>query len=246
MPPALSDDENGGSSAEEETIPFRGKSKSKSNTPTKAEPVIELSDEDEAEEVEQEDNDDDSGDQDEYVVEKILSHKTNKSGNTYQVKWLGYEAVEDMTWEPEANLDTAKAILRAYWKSIGGRPQYGKSAPSPGPTAAKGKKRKGRKSGAATVEDDDVDTPPVNTAKRVKQEWMPPPGSWENDVDLVETVEESIDPKTGNMERFGYLLWTNGKKTQHPLKHLYSKCPQKMLQYYEQHLVFRHDDQNGV
>jgi len=59
-------------------------------------------------------------------------------------------------------------------------------------------------------------------------EWSPPPGSWEHDVDHIDTVEQTKDPKTGQLEKFAYLVWTNKQKTQHPLKHVYQKCPQKV------------------
>lgn len=59
--------------------------------------------------VEAEDDDDDDEEEednaDEYVVEKILNHAfDNGKDCLYEVKWLGYEAVEDVTWEPEDNL----------------------------------------------------------------------------------------------------------------------------------------------
>jgi chromobox protein 1 len=111
-------------------------------------------------------------------------------------------------------------ILEEYWNSIGGKPEV------------KTKKRKGRKSAA------EKEVIPAKEAKRAKKEkeWSPPPGSWELDVDFVDTVEESLDNKTGKKERFAYLVWNNQKKTQHPLAHVYQKCPQKMLKYYESHL----------
>jgi chromobox protein 1 len=43
-------------------------------------------------------------------------------------------------------------------------------------------------------------------------------------------VEERQDPKTGSLDKFAYLGWANDKKTQHPLKHVYQKCPQKVCQ----------------
>ena len=63
---------------------------------------------------------------------------------------------------------------------------------------------------------------------KVEKAWSPPPGSWEHDVSYVDTVEEMRDPKTGKMGRFVYLVWNNQQKTQHPLKHVYQKCPQKV------------------
>jgi chromobox protein 1 len=111
--------------------------------------------------------------------------------------------------------------LKEYWEEIGGKPE---------PGGAKGKKR-GRKSAVA-----EEATPASAKRAKKEKEWSPPPGSWETEVDYVDTVEESIDTKTGNLTRFAYLVWNNQKKSQHPLHHVYQKCPQKMLQYYESHL----------
>jgi chromobox protein 1 len=107
-------------------------------------------------------------------------------------------------------------VLKEYFESIGGRPE------------ATGQKRKGRKSNAGGVKSESGT--PAASAKRVKaeKEWSPPPGSWEHDVDHVDNVEETMDPVTGKPERFAYLVWKKHQKTQHPLKHVYQKCPQKV------------------
>ncbi|KAF2732542.1 hypothetical protein EJ04DRAFT_469935 [Polyplosphaeria fusca] len=216
MPPALSDEENEESSGPEEIIPARAKGK----TPVEVEP---------------EDDDDEEGSDEEvaegeYVVEKILSHRTDSGETIYEVKWLGYEKVQDRTWEFEDNLTGAMDVLREYWEAIGGKPEV------------KSRKRKGRKSAAESES-----TPAQIKRVKKEKEWSPPPGSWELDVDHVDTVEESVDNTTGKLARFAYLVWSNQKKTQHPLNHVYQKCPQKMLQYYESHLVFTHPelDLNG-
>jgi chromobox protein 1 len=109
--------------------------------------------------------------------------------------------------------DGAVDVMKEYFAEIGGRPE------------AKGQKRKGRASGVKSESGT-----PASSAKRVKQEkaWTPPPGSWEHDVSHCDTVEESVNPKTGLRERFAYLVWNNQKKTQHPLAHTYAKCPQKV------------------
>lgn len=64
--------------------------------------------------------------------------------------------------------------------------------------------------------------------------WAPPAGSWEDDVDHVETVEQRVNPKTGAQEKFGYLMWKHRSeeghqiKTQHPLQLIFKKCPQRV------------------
>ena len=112
-------------------------------------------------------------------------------------------------------------VIKEYFSKIGGRPE------------PKGQKRKGRPSLAGTKSGSET---PTAGAKRAKQDklakaapqWTPPPGSWEHDVSHIDTVEEKADPKTGQLGRFAYIVWLNQQKTQHPLKHVYQKCPQKV------------------
>lgn len=223
MPPALSD--HGDSSSDEE-VPPQPKGKSNGNAVAA----------DDHGDMDEDGDDgptgsDESGD--EFIVEKILGHKFVRGNIVFHVKWQGYDNPQDQTWEPEDNMDGAVDVMKEYFEEIGGRPE---------PTG--GQKRKGRPSIAKS----DSGTPAA-IAKRPKQEkqWSPPPGSWEHDVSHIDTVEEQRDPKTGDLIRYAYLVWNNQKKTQHPLKHVYQKCPQKMLVYYESHLVFTHndDDLNG-
>jgi chromobox protein 1 len=81
---------------------------------TKVEPIEDAPDTEMADDVKpaaEEDDDDDDNDEededaeDEYVVEKIISHAFNDQNVClYEVKWLGYESATDRTWEPEENL----------------------------------------------------------------------------------------------------------------------------------------------
>jgi chromobox protein 1 len=123
-------------------------------------------------------------------------------------------------------MEGAIDVLNEYFQKIGGRPE------------PKGQKRKGRPSAAGTKSESGI---PASSTKRVKADteekkmkekreaqWSPPPGSWEHDVSYIDTVEQTKNPKTGEPEKFAYLVWMNGRKTQHPLKHVYQKCPQKV------------------
>jgi chromobox protein 1 len=147
------------------------------------------------------------------VVEKVIAHKFVKGRLVFDVKWQGYDDPKDRTWEPEENMEGAIDVMQEYFDEIGGRPE------------APGQKRKARASASSKPE-----SGTQALAKRVKQEkeWSPPPGSWEHDVKFVDTIEESTDPRTGELGRFAYLVWNNDKKTQHPLKHVNLKCPQKV------------------
>ena len=55
--------------------------------------------------------------QEEWEIERIIRHKKQRGHQgtwqtEYQVKWKGYE---DMTWEPEENLENAQDIIADYW-----------------------------------------------------------------------------------------------------------------------------------
>ncbi|KAF3164944.1 hypothetical protein TWF788_000856 [Orbilia oligospora] len=170
------------------------------------------------EEEEEEEGEGEDGEEEEYVVEKILDHKYEDGILKYKVKWKGYEKKSDQTWEPEDTLEEVVA-LEEYLQEIGGRPSQ-----TPG--------KRGRKStgGAST---------PAPKKTRVKQEtagedeWDPPAGSWEDDVRMIETLERN------GGDHICYIQWVNGRRSQHPLHVVYQRCPQKMLKFYESHLVFR-------
>ncbi|KAI7523173.1 hypothetical protein KC331_g18827 [Hortaea werneckii] len=122
---------------------------------------------------------------------------------------------------------------------------------SPAP-ASSSKKRgasssKGRPSKANGTVDDTTET-----TKRAL-----PPGTWDNDVLRVTSIIEESAPSStttsssarnksaaaGNgkesKELIGLLEWKDGgAKTQHKMKVLRQKVPQRLLDYYEQHLVF--------
>jgi transposase InsO family protein len=55
----------------------------------------------------------------EWEVERIVSHK-GKKNRQYQVKWQGYE---EMTWEPEENLQHSQDSIADYWKRKAKKPR---------------------------------------------------------------------------------------------------------------------------
>ncbi|KAI7369600.1 hypothetical protein KC328_g17934, partial [Hortaea werneckii] len=122
------------------------------------------------------------------------------------------------------------------------------AADSPAPASSSSKKRdKGRPSKTNGTVDDDT----TETAKRAL-----PPGTWDNDVLRVTSIIEESVPSTSttssssarnksaaagkeSKELIGLLEWKDGgAKTQHKMKVLRQKVPQRLLDYYEQHLVF--------
>lgn len=188
----------------------------------------------------EDDEDEDLEGEDVYLVEKIITHQISEEGvPMFQVKWEGYEAAKDRTWEPEENLRTAKDIFDKYIESIGGRhmltagvraerlnkkrARASNVAPATPASSKRSKIARTRKSESAS---------PGAEEKPVKQ-FQPPAGSWEDEVKAIDAAEG----EHGEVQV--YLTWKNGQKTQHPLHVTYQRCPQKMLKFYESHLVFK-------
>lgn len=193
----------------------------------------------------------DSGDEEdsgvpdnEFVVEKILKHFVDDATGELQfkIKWEGYEKKSDITWEPEENLESASKLLNEYLKSVGGKDLIladWAEKKALAESTKKGKKR-GRSSTCSvnnsvkrtrkSIKHPASTSPP---ASAIAAKFEPPSGSWEEDVIAIDACEGTL----GNV--IVYLTWKGGHKSQHPLPQIYKRCPQKMLKFYEDHLVFK-------
>ena len=54
-----------------------------------------------------------AGDNQEYEIERILSHKKTRNRMLYQVRWRGYDAMED-SWLGEEDLANAIDLMQDY------------------------------------------------------------------------------------------------------------------------------------
>lgn len=69
-----------------------------------------------------------------------------------------------------------------------------------------------------------------------------PSGQWENEITRITSVtQEDVAETNGKNNKTqkqltAYLLWNSGHKTLHAMPLVRRKCPQKLLDYYEQHL----------
>ena len=161
-----------------------------------------------------------------------------------------YTRVEDAN---ERYRENAIDILEEYHNKIGGPPVYEPAPKKKGPKSGKrsasaafatespavepSAKKRGRKS------INDANAAPNGTPQAKKL----PEGSWENQGQRVGSILEETDPEkvgkikgkgktAGGPVLLGLLEWNDRAKTQHPLSVLRNKCPQKLLDYYEQHL----------
>lgn len=234
---------------DEEVVPTR--KSLRSNVPSdlmdENEPDIKTSTSKNAPANEQEDDEDEDEEPgDVFIVEKIVDHRFDADGTVkYQVKWKGYEKRSDLTWEPVEHFEEgASDVLVEYHDKIGGQPVFKPAAkkrarPSKtgtptstgtGTDSAKGSKT--RRGGAVSVQG----TPSASQRADVKKpNWAPPSGSWEGAIQAVDTIEMDSETDTLNV----FLHWNDGRKSKHPIEVCYKKCPQKMLHFYEQHLVFK-------
>ncbi|KAK7543794.1 hypothetical protein IWX46DRAFT_124766 [Phyllosticta citricarpa] len=252
MPPALSEDE---ASASETEIPYKEVDKrTKKKQPANAES--------------EDDEDNEDEDEIEYAVEKVMSHIFEDSERCvkYEIVWAGYPKFEDRTWEPRENLmegDEPIEELKEYWKKkCGGvEPKYipkkerkqAEKGTNPGPGTKKrkldqsaqstpaGKETKGRRKSGRGQDADASSKEEAVLPTREKESDALPPGSWETQIASIDTIIQEPNAKTGTLERYCYVSWTDGSKnrrTKHPLPLLKQKCPHKLIEYFVQHLVF--------
>ncbi|KAK8182780.1 hypothetical protein BC567DRAFT_65871 [Phyllosticta citribraziliensis] len=254
MPPALSEDE---ASASETDIPYKEVEKTnKKKKPAK----------DEDEDDEDVDEDEDA---EEFTVERVLNHLYDDADRDikYEIMWAGFPKFEDRTWEPKENLMDGPAPieqLKEYWeKKCGGvEPKYlpkskRKDADKGTKSGPGGKKRKldqsaqstpvaketkgRRKSGRGQETDAATPKEEAPMPSKEKESSALPPGSWEKQIASIDTIVQEPHEKTGNMERYAYVSWTDGSKnrrTKHSMALLKQKCPQKLIEYFEQHLYW--------
>ncbi|KAF1350031.1 hypothetical protein BDV97DRAFT_278416, partial [Delphinella strobiligena] len=135
----------------------------------------------------------------------------------YEVKWVGYEAKKDRTWEPVENLSGAPDILDEYHKKVGGPPT------KPHTPAKRGRKRnKKRKTNGTT-----------SATKPATLDYKLPIGSWEDDIESIDSVAEKlVAGKTKNdkptKELYVLAIWNNGARFEHSVETVRQKCPQKV------------------
>lgn len=149
--------------------------------------------------------------------------------------------------------DGAKDLLNAYHKKIGGKPVY--QAPSINKKKKKGTASRsggGGGGGKRAASEAFTDSPAPESSKRrgrsldggaskSRDKRDVPLGSWEEHVLRVTSILEETMPARGNeperRDLVGVLEWKDGPpKTQHKMKVLRQKVPQRLLDYLLQHL----------
>ncbi|KAJ5959485.1 uncharacterized protein N7479_006635 [Penicillium vulpinum] len=189
-----------------------------------------------------------------YIVEKIIQHSWLDDGTLKLfVKWKGYDKIEDHTWEDEEGLmEGARDIVTEYYKKIGGRPKKSEekstaakpgrkrksmgdskiATPSPAPAASEAKRQR-RKSVPKEISKETTKQA-SSASEENNTQWLPKGKNWDKDVKSVDTIV-----REGSAGLMVWLEFNNGHKAKLSLHACYEKCPMKMLQFYESHLVFK-------
>ncbi|PVU89140.1 hypothetical protein BB559_005230 [Furculomyces boomerangus] len=182
--------------------------------------------------------DDSSNEEGVYNVERLCDHSYNtaKRKFKYFVKWEGYPE-SDNTWEDEDNI-MSEALLNKYWnekKAAGILKEdimNGSSSKLKKRTSSALSKTPARESKRQNVNgSNEKKSAFADTA--FDDSFLPESDNWENAIRCIETVDKT--PDTGLIV---YVVWKDGKRSVHPSSVVNAKCPQKVIQFYEERLRF--------
>ncbi|KAJ3453915.1 hypothetical protein MRS44_018547 [Fusarium solani] len=160
-----------------------------------------------------------------FIVDSIQEHVMDENfnivlsqGNTkFRVKWQGYEAEKDWTWEPLENLRiSGEEIIRDYFDRLAGKPSGMKESR----TAVRTKRHE---SAGGHVPRASSRRLGLSLPVSKKLKWRPPVGSWEDHIQTIDGCEDA-----GNGDLVVYATWKGGEKTRHKAQMLHTKCPQKV------------------
>ncbi|KAM3728432.1 Chromo domain-containing protein [Dirofilaria immitis] len=171
-------------------------------------------------------------DDDEYVVEKILDRRYNrrKKRIEYLIKWAGYDSESENTWESAENCKSAPEAIREYEENLKksarkyllrSRPITKESGPNDGgKESSKSLKRKTSeiKKELCSEESSDDDNEEVKS-KRTK-------------------VDRILGVKKEDNEILALVRFEDGHHDLISTRVLVSKCPKKLVNYYERSLKF--------
>lgn len=165
--------------------------------------------------------------QEEYSVEKVLQKRTRNGKVEYYLKWKGYTE-QDNTWEPEENLDCPE-LIAAFEENIKKRECEYKWNWNP----------------MQLVETFNVVLAASNEAKKRKPEGAEPKTSAKKKSDRKEGFDRGLVPERiiGATDTSGELMFLmKWKDTDEadlvPAKQANTKCPQIVIQFYEERLTW--------
>jgi len=165
--------------------------------------------------------------EEEYAVEKIISHRQTRKGLEYFVKWEGFSDA-DNTWEPKDNLNCPD-LVEAYTKECNRKDEAKKSEKSASAKQQKSnkvKEEKKVKKRKSTAED-------VGSGGKKKADKM-------NGFDKGFTAEEIIGATEDNGQVLFLIKWKEAMQDYEliPSKTVNQKIPQMVIAFYEARLTW--------
>lgn len=163
--------------------------------------------------------DDEEGDEEEFVVEKVVDTRTKAGKREYLLKWKGYPDSEN-TWEPEENLDCPE-LISAFEE--------------------KNKKEKEDKKKRKTKDSADEDS---TSAKKKKKTSEHDDSSKPRGFDRGLQPERIIGATDSSGELMFLMKWKDSDEADLvPARLANIRCPQVVISFYEERLTWHtHDD----
>ncbi|GHJ90317.1 hypothetical protein NliqN6_6719 [Naganishia liquefaciens] len=194
------------------------------------------------------DDDDDDDEDEEYEIEDILGHELKNGQYRYLVSWAGY-GPEHNSWTLERDFGSTE-IIDDYWSKQGGRPAPSSTSKSKKRAASASQTNNSKRTGSSQPQQNkkaDRDGQRARAEReeaeleRLAQEHQDPVSqykdlaNWEDSVQKISTVERGP-----NNRLVVYMIMKDGSKTAQDSSVANARCPQKMLEFYESHLKWRH------
>uniref|UniRef100_A0A182PJ07 Heterochromatin protein 1 n=1 Tax=Anopheles epiroticus TaxID=199890 RepID=A0A182PJ07_9DIPT len=196
---------------------------------------------------------DDSETEEEYVVEKIVDRRERKGKVEYLLKWKGYDSGSN-SWEPRENLDCPE-LIKAFEQSR-------TDAAAKKDAAAGGKKRtttsKKKRTGGDSDDDatDDEGRGDDTASTKSQKSKNNDDDSKQADGDVAEEMngfekgyvpEKILGATEGDNELLFLIQWRDKDKAQLvKSKEARKHCPQLVIDFYEERLIWQTVDQSQV
>lgn len=196
----------------------------------------------------------DSDTEEEYVVEKIVDRRERKGKVEYLLKWKGYDSGSN-SWEPRENLDCPE-LIKAFEQSRTDAAKKDGAAAGKKRTTTK-KKRTGGESendndGSDDEGRDDNASTKSNKSKSNDDGGDPKQADGEaveelNGFEKGYVPEKILGATEGDNELLFLIQWKDKDKAQLvKSKEARKHCPQLVIDFYEERLIWQTVDQSQV
>lgn len=193
--------------------------------------------------------------EEEYVVEKIVDRRERKGKIEYLLKWKGYDSSAN-TWEPKENLECPELIkafedTRVPAKKETKEKEKEKKKPKPSSTTGSSGSSKRKESDAENdaTDDDDKDDNASTKSSKSKSTTAAADNDAAASDDGMNGFEKGYTPEKilgateANNELLFLIQWKDKDKAQLvSSKEARKHCPQLVIDFYEERLIWQSPD----